>query len=75
MLDPAAVAVLEEVPAATCAAYKAELERVRHGCARPDDHLVVPLDLTRSESFPDRVEQRPERRDVFAGFRTCAKES
>jgi dehydrogenase/reductase SDR family protein 7B len=29
-----------------------ELERVRRACVRPDDHLVVPLDLTRSETFP-----------------------
>ncbi len=29
-----------------------ELERVRRACARPDDHLVVPLDLVRIDSFP-----------------------
>ena len=29
-----------------------ELERVRRACARPDDHIVVPLDLARSETFP-----------------------
>ncbi len=29
-----------------------ELERVRRACVRPDDHCVVPLDLTRNESFP-----------------------
>jgi short-subunit dehydrogenase len=28
-----------------------ELERVRRACARPDDHLVVPLDLARSDTF------------------------
>jgi short-subunit dehydrogenase len=28
-----------------------ELERVRRNCARPDDHLIVPLDLARSETF------------------------
>jgi short-subunit dehydrogenase len=33
----------------------AELERVRRSCARPDDHVVIPLDLTRSESFPAAV--------------------
>src|SRR5258707_46798 len=30
----------------------AELECVRRACARPDDHLVVPLDLPGSETFP-----------------------
>ena len=30
----------------------AELERVRRACSRPDDHVVVPLDLARSETFP-----------------------
>jgi dehydrogenase/reductase SDR family protein 7B len=30
----------------------AELERVRRSCARPDDHIVVPLDLARSPTFP-----------------------
>ncbi len=29
-----------------------ELERVRRSCARPDDHIVVPLDLMRSDTFP-----------------------
>ena len=29
----------------------AELERVRQACARPDDHVVVPLDLARSDAF------------------------
>lgn len=33
----------------------AELERVRRACERPDDHAVVPLDLTRSETFPGIV--------------------
>lgn len=33
----------------------AELERVRRTCARPDDHRVVPLDLTRPETFPALV--------------------
>ena len=33
----------------------AELERVRRACARPDEHLVVPLDLTRSATFPGLV--------------------
>lgn len=28
-----------------------ELERVRRACARPDEHLVVPLDLARCETF------------------------
>jgi dehydrogenase/reductase SDR family member 7B len=28
-----------------------ELERVRQTCVRPEEHIVVPLDLTRSESF------------------------
>jgi short-subunit dehydrogenase len=32
-----------------------ELERVRRACDRPDDHLVVPLDLARSETFPAAV--------------------
>ena len=38
-----------------------ELERVRRACDRPDDHIVVPLDLTRSETFPTLV----------AGVLTC----
>jgi dehydrogenase/reductase SDR family member 7B len=29
----------------------AELERVRAGCARPNDHVIAPFDLTRSDSF------------------------
>lgn len=33
----------------------AELERVRRACVRPDDHLVVPLDLTQSATFPGLV--------------------
>ena len=33
----------------------AELERVRRACPRPAEHFVRPLDLTRSESFPDAV--------------------
>lgn len=32
-----------------------ELERVRRACARPDDHVVVPLDLRRGETFPSVV--------------------
>jgi short-subunit dehydrogenase len=28
-----------------------ELDRVRRACARPETHVVVPLDLTRSDSF------------------------
>ncbi len=32
-----------------------ELERVRRACARPDKHLVLPLDLARSETFPAAV--------------------
>ena len=28
-----------------------ELERVRRACERPDDHLVIPLDLARSDTF------------------------
>src|SRR5690348_9233940 len=28
-----------------------ELERVRRACERPDDHVVVPLDLARPETF------------------------
>jgi short-subunit dehydrogenase len=33
----------------------AELERVRRACPRPDEHLVAPLDLSRSETFPAMV--------------------
>lgn len=29
-----------------------ELGRVRRACARSDEHLVLPIDLTRSETFP-----------------------
>lgn len=29
-----------------------ELERVRQTCARPDEHPVVPLDLTKAATFP-----------------------
>lgn len=32
-----------------------ELERVRRACARPEDHLVLPLDLTQPASFPGAV--------------------
>jgi dehydrogenase/reductase SDR family protein 7B len=32
-----------------------ELERVRRACERADDHVVLPLDLTRSETFADAV--------------------
>lgn len=32
-----------------------ELERVRQSCPRPADHLVVPLDLARSETFAAAV--------------------
>jgi short-subunit dehydrogenase len=32
-----------------------ELERVRRTCARPDEHVVVPLDLARCETFPAAV--------------------
>jgi short-subunit dehydrogenase len=32
-----------------------ELERVRRTCARPDTHAVVPLDLTRRDTFPAAV--------------------
>jgi short-subunit dehydrogenase len=32
-----------------------ELERVRAACARPDAHLVLPLDLCRPEDFPAAV--------------------
>jgi short-subunit dehydrogenase len=39
-----------------------ELERVRRTCARHGDHLVTPLDLARSETFPSLVA------DVLARF-------
>lgn len=32
-----------------------ELERVRRSCARPEDHAVIPLDLTREADFPAAV--------------------
>jgi dehydrogenase/reductase SDR family protein 7B len=32
-----------------------ELERVRRACARPDEHMVLPLDLTRNETFAGAV--------------------
>jgi len=32
-----------------------ELERVRQACARPAEHMVLPLDLTHSETFPAAV--------------------
>jgi short-subunit dehydrogenase len=32
-----------------------ELERVRRACARPDDHIVVTLDLARTEALPTAV--------------------
>lgn len=32
-----------------------ELERVRRACARPDEHVIVPLDLSRGETFPAAV--------------------
>ena len=32
-----------------------ELERVRRACARPQDHMVLPLDLQQSASFPAAV--------------------
>lgn len=31
------------------------LERVRQQCARPDEHLIAPLDLARGETFPEVV--------------------
>lgn len=33
----------------------AELERVRRACERPEDHLVLPLDLVRSDTFAAAV--------------------
>lgn len=33
----------------------AELERVRLACARPDEHVVIPLDVTRPDTFPSAV--------------------
>jgi len=32
-----------------------ELERVRRACAQPDDHVVLPLDLARTDTFPAAV--------------------
>ena len=32
-----------------------ELERVRRACSRPDEHVVVPLDLTRPDTFAAAV--------------------
>lgn len=32
-----------------------ELERVRQCCARPTDHLILPLDITQSETFPAAI--------------------
>jgi short-subunit dehydrogenase len=32
-----------------------ELERVRRGCARADEHVIVPFDLGRLDSFPNVV--------------------
>lgn len=32
-----------------------ELERVRRACARPEEHVIVPLDLARSATFPGVV--------------------
>jgi dehydrogenase/reductase SDR family member 7B len=32
-----------------------ELERVRRSCVRPDEHVVLPLDLARCETFPAAV--------------------
>ena len=32
-----------------------ELERVRRACARPDDHIVVPLDLALADTLPMAV--------------------
>lgn len=34
-----------------------ELERVRRSCERPDEHAVVPLDLTQPDSFAPAVAQ------------------
>lgn len=38
-----------------------ELERVRRSCTRPEQHAVVPLDLTCADSFPGVVAQVRER--------------
>ncbi len=38
-----------------------ELERVRRACVRPDAHLCLPLDLSRSETFPTLASQVLER--------------
>jgi short-subunit dehydrogenase len=45
-----------------------ELERVRRGLARPDEHLVLPLDLSQSGTFPTlaaRVLEKTGRIDVL----------
>jgi short-subunit dehydrogenase len=34
-----------------------ELERVRQACPRPGEHLVLPLDVARSDTFPAAVER------------------
>lgn len=34
-----------------------ELERVRRACARADEHVVVPLDLARCDTFPAAVSE------------------
>lgn len=34
-----------------------ELERVRRTCPRPEEHLVLPLDMARIETFPAAVQQ------------------
>lgn len=39
-----------------------ELERVRRACDRPEEHFILPLDLTRSETFAAAV------REVLAHF-------
>lgn len=36
---------------------EAQLEAVRQRCERPEDHLVVPLDLTEAESLPAATER------------------
>lgn len=32
-----------------------ELDRVRQACARPQDHLVLPLDMSAAETLPEKV--------------------
>lgn len=34
-----------------------ELERVRRACPRPDEHLVLSLDISQTETFPAAVQQ------------------